>query len=192
MGRQREFHPDDALDAALTVFWSKGYEGTSYADLSAVTGVARPGLYTVFGNKEELFFKVLDRYESLYLGFMKDALKQPNAKAVIAAILRGSADLQTEQDDTKGCLGINGAIACTAPSEPVRLELVRRRSDSQNALAVRLQRAKEEGDLAPDVVPEDLARYVMMMTQGMAVQAKAGASRTELYRVADMVLAHMP
>jgi AcrR family transcriptional regulator len=192
MGRQREFHPDDALDAALTVFWSKGYEGTSYADLSAVTGVARPGLYSVFGNKEQLFLKVLDRYEAQYLGFMPEALTLPNAKAVIAAILHGSVDLQTTQENTKGCLGINGAIACTEPSERVRLELVRRRSHSQNALAVRLQQARTEGDLAPDVVPEDLARYVMMMTQGMAIQAKAGATRDELYRVADMLLAQLP
>lgn len=192
MGRQREFHPDDALDAALTVFWSKGFEGTSYSDLSAVTGVARPGLYSVFGNKEELFFKVLDRYEALYLGFMYEALKLPDAKAVIAAILRGSADLQTGQDDPKGCLGINGAIACTEPSEPVRLELVRRRSHSQTALAERLQQAQNEGDLASNWVPEDLARYVMLMTQGMAIQAKAGASRDQLYRVADMFLAQLP
>ncbi|QVW26129.1 TetR/AcrR family transcriptional regulator [Pseudomonas hormoni] len=192
MGRQREFSPDDALDAALTEFWSKGYEGTSYADLSAATGVARPGLYAVFGNKEELFFKALDRYETLYMGFMGQSLALPKAKAVIGAILSGSINLQTAQETAKGCLGINGAIACTEPSEPVRLELVRRRKQSEKALAVRLQQAKDEGDLPPSVVPKDLARYVMTVTQGMAVQAKAGASKAELRRVADILLAQLP
>lgn len=192
MGRQREFHPDDALDAALTMFWNKGYEGTSYADLSAATGVARPGLYAVFGNKEELFFKVLDRYEALYMGFMQDALKLPKAKAVIETILRGSIDVQTSHDSSKGCLGINGAIACTEPAEPVRQELVRRRLVTQDALTLRLQRAQDEGDLPSTWVPEDLARFVMAMTQGMAIQAKAGATAQQLNRMADMLLAQLP
>lgn len=192
MGRQREFHPDDALDAALTMFWNRGYEGTSYADLSVVTGVARPGLYAVFGNKEELFFKVLDRYEALYMGFMQEALELPKAKAVIEAILRGLIKVQTSHNSSKGCLGINGAIACTEPSEPVRLELVRRRQNTQKALALRLRRAKDDGDLPPTWDPEDLARYVMTMTQGMAIQAKAGASAKQLNRVADMFLTQLP
>ncbi|BFT63537.1 TetR family transcriptional regulator [Pseudomonas moorei] len=192
MGRQREFSPEEALDAALTEFWSKGYEGTSYADLSAATGVARPGLYSVFGNKEELFFKALDRYETLYMGFMTHALTLPKAKAVIEAILVGSINLQTTQETAKGCLGINGAIACTEPSEPVRQELIRRRILSEKALAVRLQQAKDDGDLPSNVMPKDLARFVMTVTQGMAVQAKAGVSKAELRRVADMMLAQLP
>jgi AcrR family transcriptional regulator len=192
MGRQREFSPDEALDAALNEFWSKGYEGTSYADLSAATGVARPGLYAVFGNKEELFFKALDRYEALYMGFMQQALALPTAKAVIEAILVGSINLQTHHETAKGCLGINGAIACTEPSEPVRLELVRRRKLSEKALALRLQQARDEGELPSSVMPKDLARWVMTMTQGTAVQAKAGASKAELRRIVDMMLALLP
>lgn len=192
MGRQREFSPEEALDSALTEFWTKGYEGTSYADLSAATGVARPGLYAVFGNKEELFFKALDRYETLYMGFMQQALTLPKVKGVIEAILLGSINLQTAQETAKGCLGINGAIACTEPSEPVRQELIQRRKRSEKALALRLQQAKDEGDLPSNAMPKDLARFVMTVTQGMAVQAKAGASKAELRRVADILLGQMP
>lgn len=62
MGRNREFDIDQALDAALCVFWKKGYEGTSYTDLTQATGVERPALYSAFGNKEALFLRVLDRF----------------------------------------------------------------------------------------------------------------------------------
>lgn len=191
MGRQREFLPDDALDAALAVFWDKGYEGTSYGDLSEATGVARPGLYSVFGNKEEFFLKALDRYEKLHMGFMPQALKLNSAKDVIEAIIKGSIDLQTAREDVKGCLGINGAMAGSVDAKPVQQELIRRRFSSQNELAKRLQEFREEGGLPTHLAPEDLARYVMTMTQGMAVQAKAGTSADELRRVADMMLASL-
>jgi AcrR family transcriptional regulator len=192
MGRHREFDPEAALDAALEVFWSKGYEGTSYGDLSEATGVARPGLYTVFGNKEALFLKATDRYEAQYLGFMTEALGEPTAKAVVTRILFGSADAQTGRKTPKGCLGVNGAMACSEASEAIRRELVSRRQKSEKALRLRLQRAKVEGDLPADADPETLARYVMTMSQGMAVQAKAGAGREQLRRLAELVVDLFP
>ena len=63
MGRHREFQLEEALDAALRMFWRKGYEGTSYADLTEATGLERPSLYAAFGNKEALFRRALARYD---------------------------------------------------------------------------------------------------------------------------------
>ena len=82
MGRHREFDVDKALDAALGVFWSKGYEGTSYSDLTKATGVERPALYSAFGNKEALFLRALDRYYAHYLDFLPAALAQDRKSVV--------------------------------------------------------------------------------------------------------------
>jgi AcrR family transcriptional regulator len=188
MGRHREFNLDEALDAALAVFWQKGFEGTSFSDLCEATGVARPGLYSAFGNKEELFRKVLDRYENLYLGFIREAVEQPTAKAVIEGVIRGTAKLLTLKPESTGCLGVNGAVACSDECESVRVELASRRTKSEIALRDRLKRAKSDGDLQSDVSPDDLARYVMTVTQGMSVQAKAGATRKQLERVGQLAL----
>src|ERR1700761_6526385 len=117
MGRHREFDADKALDAALALFWRKGFEGTSYEDLCAATQVARPGLYAAFGNKQALFLRALDRYEAQVLGFMRDALDAPTARAVVEGILYGSAEMQTRIADTPGCLGTNGALACSDEAE---------------------------------------------------------------------------
>src|SRR4051812_27971352 len=95
MGRHREFDVDRALDAALSVFWEKGYEGTSFEDLTRVTGVAKPGLYSAFGNKEAFFRKALDRYNEKYMGFMSEALNAGTTREVVRHVLEGSLAVQT-------------------------------------------------------------------------------------------------
>jgi AcrR family transcriptional regulator len=192
MGRRREFDEDEALEAALSMFWQKGYEGTSFDDLSKATGVARPGLYAAFGNKESLFLKAVDLYESRYLGFMSEALAEPTSRKVVERILQGCAVLHTWDAAHTGCLGLNGALACSDDAESVRLELVERRAASQLALRRRLERAQREGDLPESAKCAVLASFVMAVSQGMAVQAKAGASRRTLEALANHVLSTWP
>ncbi len=192
MGRHREFDVDKALDAALAVFWDKGYEGASFEDLTRATGVARPGLYAAFGNKEALFRKALDRYDSRYMTFMSTALDEPNSRAVVQRILEGSLEVQTLNGANRGCLGINGALACSDEAESIRQELIRRRNATEAALRVRLERARQEGDLPRSADCAMLASYVMTISQGMAVQAKAGASKATLDAIIAHVLATWP
>jgi AcrR family transcriptional regulator len=192
MGRHREFDVDQALDAALSVFWRKGYEGASYEDLSTATKVSRPGLYSAFGNKQALFVRALDRYDARYMGFMQEALDEPTSRQVVERILRGSAEVQTLNPESPGCLGMNGALACSDEAESIRTELVRRRQGTQEALRQRLERARAEGDLPATADPATLAAFVMAISQGMAVQAKAGATRASLLALVDHVLSTWP
>ncbi len=192
MGRHREFDPDQALEAALGVFWRKSYEGASFDDLTKATGVARPGLYAAFGNKEALFRQALDRYDEKYMAFMGEALDEPTSLKVVERILRGSAELHTMYPKSPGCLGVNGALACSDEAEPIREELIHRRAATQRNLAHRLELARDEGDLPSSADCEALAAFVMAVTQGMAVQAKAGATRETLDRLADCMLSTWP
>lgn len=187
MGRHRQFDPDEALDAALDVFWRKGYEGTSIADLTAATGVAAPGLYAAFGNKEELFLKALDRYQERYLAEVACALAEPDVRVAIDEFLRRSI-AQCVVRDRPGCISVNGAVACSDDAESVRLELIRRRQSNEALLCQRLKRAKAEGALPDDTAPEDLARYVTTVNQGLAIHAKAGASAKQLHRIIDLAM----
>ncbi len=192
MGRQREFDVEQALDAALGVFWRKGYEGTSYTDLTQATGVERPGLYSAFGNKETLFRKALARYYEHHLAFFTAALSQPTSRDVARHILRGAAELTTRYPEHTGCLGIHGVLAGSDDAEAVRQTLIDARAEGERALRNRLEQAKAEGDLPETANCGVLAAFVMAMTHGMAVQAKAGYSREMLEAVADQALSTWP
>ncbi|MFC3229829.1 TetR/AcrR family transcriptional regulator [Marinibaculum pumilum] len=192
MGRHREFDVEEALDAALGVFWRKGYEGASYADLTAATGVERPALYAAFGNKEALFRRALARYNEHYLDYLPEALLRPTSREVVAHLLDGAIDLNTRYPEHRGCLGITGNLAGSDASEPVRLALVEARAEGEAQLRERFERARAEGDLPPDASPDVLAAFVMAVLHGMSVQAKAGFSREMLRAVAAQAISAWP
>ncbi|MBI1290240.1 TetR family transcriptional regulator [bacterium] len=192
MGRHREFDVGEALDAALCVFWRKGYEGTSYTDLTEAAGIDRPAFYSAFGNKESLFRKALDRYYERYMDYIPDALELPTARAVAAHLLYSAVDLNTRYPDHTGCLALHGALAGSDDAEPVRQALIDARAVGEAQLRERFERAKAEGDLPQRSRPEVLAAFVMAVLHGMAVQAKAGFSRAKLEAVAEQALSAWP
>jgi AcrR family transcriptional regulator len=191
-GRPREFDVDQALDRALDVFWRKGYEGASLPDLTAAMGINRPSLYAAFGSKEGLFRRALDRYVEGPAGYAREALEAPTARAVAERLLRGTIDTVTDPHGPRGCLIVQGALACSEAAESVRRELAARRSAGEAAIRARFERARADGDLPGDAQPADLARYLMAVIHGIAVQAASGASRPELRRLAALALRVWP
>ena len=146
LGRPRAFDPDTALEAALRVFWTKGYEGAALSDLTAAMGINRPSIYATFGNKEALFRKALDRYNAQMTCYTAEALKEPTARAVAERLMGGAADLLSRPGNPKGCLMVQGALACGEEADPIRKELIARRATGEAALRERFERAKIEGD----------------------------------------------
>src|SRR3954463_5028716 len=169
-GRPREFCVDGALAAALRVFWTKGYEGTSLTDLTEAMGITKPSLYAAFGNKEELFRKAFDRYVDGPGCYFQTGLLKPTAREVVEHILYGSADAVTDPNNP-GCLAVQGALCCGDAAETIRQELVARRTKGEQELRVRFEHALSKGDLPAEADAGDLARYVSAIMQGMAVQA---------------------
>ncbi|MEA3388037.1 TetR/AcrR family transcriptional regulator [Sphingobium sp. CCH11-B1] len=191
-GRPREFDPEEALSAALTVFWEKGYEGASLAELTEAMGITKPSLYACFGNKEALFHKALDLYERDKLCYMRSALQEPTARGVAERLLRGTLDMQTGSNDPRACLGVMSMVACTTQAESIKADVIARRASSDRALIERLERAQEEGDLPDGVEPAALAAYLMAVIQGMGVQASGGASRQQLEQLVHTTLTMWP
>lgn len=191
-GRPREFDADQALDRALEVFWRNGYEGASMADLTEAMGISRPSLYGAFGNKEDLFRKALDRYADGPAAYTRKALEAPTARGVAEQLLRGAADALTDPHNPPGCLGVQGALSCGEAAESIKQELCARRASFEDALRLRFERARSEGDLKAGIDCADMARLIATLTQGMAVQAASGASRADLHKVVEMMLLAWP
>ena len=191
-GRPRAFDPDLALERAMHVFWAKGYEGASLSDLTRAMRINRPSLYAAFGNKEELFRKVLDRYMDGPLAYFGKALAAPKARDVIEQIFLGAAKMAGDPRIPAGCLMVQGALAVGDAARSVRKEAAGRRAAGEVALRRRLQHAKREGDLPKNSDPGELARYVITVLQGMAVQGADGAGPAQLRRVAQVALRAWP
>jgi AcrR family transcriptional regulator len=192
MGRPREFDVDAALDAALQVFWSKGYEGTTIADLTEAMKLKRGSIYAAYGSKEQLFRRALDRYSDTVASYGTAALTRPAIRAVVEDMLRGAAQATTGADTPAGCLIVHGALVAGDESCDIREELATRRLATLMALRERFERAAAEGDLPPDVHPGTAADYVSTVVDGVAVMAASGVDRAQLENMIELVLGRLP
>jgi len=191
-GRPREFDPDQALAAALRVFWTRGYESASMAELTEAMGITKPSLYACFGNKEALFRKALDLYERDKLAYVSTALEAPTARGVVERLFAGALSTHCGGTDPQGCLGVISTVAGTCEAESIREHVVARRVSSERALIDRFERAKTEGDLPAGIDAKAMAQCVTTVLGGLSVKAQGGACRNEQRAVADAFLAMWP
>lgn len=191
-GRPRSFDADAALAEALTVFWEHGYEGASLALLTEAMGISRKSMYAAFGNKEDLFLKVLQLYERGPGSYARDSIGAPTAREVARTYLDGAVRAGTQPGRPAGCLGVRAALAVGVTGEHVQDILTSWRAQTRADLRTRFQDAVDEGDLPADADVDLIARYLTTVADGVSVQATGGASPAELRRVADAALAHWP
>ncbi|MGV9720709.1 TetR/AcrR family transcriptional regulator [Nocardia beijingensis] len=184
-GRPRSFDADAALDRALEVFWRHGYEGASLADLTAAMGINKPSLYAAFGNKEELFGKVLARYLDGPGAYAADALDAPTGREVVERLIHGAIDLTAGENTPPGCLCVKTVQASGPDAHAARRDAVAVRRAGETALRRRLEQAT---DLPSRHDPATLAALVHTISDGIAVQAAAGRGREELRRIGASAL----
>jgi AcrR family transcriptional regulator len=191
-GRPRSFCKDEALDRAMSVFWRKGYEGASLANLTEAMGINSPSLYACFGSKEGLFKAVLERYDERRNTFMTQVTAAPTAAVVAETFLYGVAEFvaATGGLNPPGCLMLQGGISCGETTIPDML--AKHRAEKEAMLRTRFEQARKSGDLAKTSDPAALARYLMVMSNGICIQAAAGATAKELREVATIALANWP
>lgn len=176
----------------MRVFWEQGYEGASLTDLTSAMGINRTSMYAAFGNKEDLFRHALERYTEGPAAYGAQALKKSTARQVATTFLNGSVRATTRPGCPTGCLGVQGSLAAGATARDARDVLIAWRNEGVTRLRERFQQAVNEGDLPSDTDPGLLARYIMTVSNGIAVQAASGTTRDDLQQVADAVLRNWP
>lgn len=190
-GRPREFDVEEALSAALRVFWTKGYESASLTDLTEAMGITRPSLYAAFGNKEDLFKSALDLYKREKLAYIDEAVSAPTAREAAANLLEGAIATITE-GECRGCMGVIATVTCGTEDEAIRSHLDRIGRDSHNALIDRMQAGIDAGEFPAGADAEVTTQFLLTVLRGLSVQAQAGLSAAELRQVADATMAMWP
>lgn len=190
-GRPREFDRQAALAAATRLFWIKGYEATSIADLTEAMGIGTKSLYAAFCSKEELYAEALKYYYTTYEGLVWTRFRAAStAKDAALAFLQDSAVAMTggDGDLPHGCMATLATVGSEGHSELG--ELMRAtRAGGFDILKARFDRAKSDGDLEATTDTTKLARFVQTVQSGMAIRARDGAERAELQAVAEFTLA---
>ncbi|GIJ38711.1 TetR/AcrR family transcriptional regulator [Micromonospora andamanensis] len=189
-GRPRTFDRQVALRRAMEVFWRRGYQGASMTELTAAMGIASPSLYAAFGSKEALFREAVELYNSTEGAGPRAALDGGvTARAAIEAMLRHQAYAYVDPANPSGCLVVLAGAGTVPESDAVGQFLTTCRERDITELRRRISRGVDEGDLPASVVPDALARFVGAVVQGMAVQARDGASAEDLLGIVDCAMA---
>ena len=192
-GRPLSFDRDAALERAMHVFWERGYEAASIADLTAAMGITPPSLYTAFGDKERLFLDAIERYALGPGSAGSRALaEEPTARGAIQRWLEESADELTRPCHPQGCMMVMAATNCSVAAERVQTALAKRRAAAVANLQSRIQAAVEGGELPPGTDADALATFYATVYQGMSMQAKDGATPASLLASVEMAMRSWP
>ena len=171
MARPRSFDPNEALDLARDVFWRNGFQGTSFDDITAATGLAKPSLYAAFGDKNALFLKVLDRYHERIVANAERVLKQgPSARDAIERWLTGFVPFCSGLRGSRGCLSVNTAADGAADQKEVRKRIEGFNRKLEQLLSNRLRADRAQFSDAFD--PDSAAHTIMAIYLGLMVMAK--------------------
>jgi AcrR family transcriptional regulator len=186
-GRPRSFDRDQALQQAMQVFWSKGYEGTTMADLTEAIGVKAPSLYAAFGDKNALFREAVDFYSRTVSAEPLRQLQAGNGiREDLYAMLRASVRMYAGKGGTpglpvgKGCMVVISAINCAPENAEHSDALSQRRHKRRNEIRARLQQAQREGEIRADADVTALGDFYTNFLNGMALGARDGVSSARL------------
>ena len=189
-GRPRAFDRAAALARATHLFWRKGFEATSIADLTKAMGIGSPSLYAAFDSKEALYVEALRHYGETFDGLVWNRFREARTirEAVLCYLSDSAAALTGSLGETPlGCMVTLGSVDCEVyPDLGDRMRSAR--AVALQHLEERLQKAVREGELPSVLDLHALARFVQSVQSGMSILARDGASRADLEAVAQIAM----
>jgi AcrR family transcriptional regulator len=193
-GRPQSFDRQAVLEEAMKLFWERGYEGTSFADLIAFMGISASTFYNSFGSKEQLFIEAVQHYITGPGGerVTKIFSAPHDTRTAFGLLLEAAAFDFTSSNYPAGCMISLAGTHVPPEQRSVRDAMVKFRANFEQMLCDRLRRGVEAGDLAPDTAVPELASFFGTVFRGMAVQARDGKSRKHLRGLARVAMRVWP
>jgi AcrR family transcriptional regulator len=190
-GRPIGFDKDAALEAAMMLFWERGYEGTSMADLTQAMGLNPSSIYAAFGDKHALFQLAVKRYLEMRAQYAGKALEAPTLEKVIRALFDSTIAFLTTPGHPPTCMTLAGAVGCSVDAKPARDLMTEIRKQNEAAMRKRLLKARRNGELPKEIAVDDYTRYLSSILAGLSIQAANGSTKEELKRTAQMALRYL-
>ncbi|MCY9590950.1 TetR/AcrR family transcriptional regulator [Paenibacillus chitinolyticus] len=189
MGRIREFDEDQVLDAAMQLFWEKGYEATSLSDLTSRMGIQRPSIYSAFGGKKELFEAALRKYTMTRASLIRAKLQSnPSVKEGFRTFFEDVIVEEYAENPRKGCFCINTMVELAPHDE--KFEILTR--EHQMYLAVifeeTIERGIQSGELEIGVNAKALSQALLLSLIGLTVLIKSRPERSFIDNSIEVIL----
>ena len=184
-GRPREFDRQKALDAALRIFWAKGFEPTTLPELCQAMGINPPSLYAAFGNKAQLFLEAVHYYERTYWHKLEENFQaEPNIHKAIRNYFEQAAGVLASPDLPCGCMIVVAAVNISDSEQEIIREITAIRQATRLMFLEKLRTAIREGQIPPDTDAPALAGALNALLEGMSLLAKEGLFQSELKAIA--------
>lgn len=192
-GRPQAFDRAAVVQEAMRLFWERGYEGTSFDDLTAAMRISPSSFYNAFGSKEQLYREAVEAYMAVSGSWFLGALaEETDTRTAFERLLEAMATEFARDDRPQGCM-ISLAGTHLSPSLcGLRDVMANHRALSESAMAERLRKGVAAGDLPPDTEIDGLAAFYSALARGMAVQARDGASRERLMEIGRVAMRAWP
>ncbi|OUC98468.1 TetR/AcrR family transcriptional regulator [Streptosporangium minutum] len=190
MARTKQFDPDAALQKALELFWERGYEATSMADLVQHLGIARASIYATFGGKHDLYVKAFERYTQTRDPNIVEMLSQPGpALPAVRALVQAYVEESLHDEHRRGCMVVNAAVEVMSRDPQMARRIEAGWDVLETALTSALTRARAQGEIPDDKDPRALARFLLVLLQGIRVLGRAHPEPGRLRDAAAQALA---
>jgi AcrR family transcriptional regulator len=190
-GRPISFDKDAALEAAMLLFWERGYEGTSLSDLTQAMGLNPSSIYAAFGDKHALFQLAVKRYMEMRAQYAGKAREEPTLEKVVRALFDNTVAFLTAPGHPPTCMTLAGAVGCSVDASSARDIMTEIRKQNEAAMRKRFLQARKRGELSKDINVDDYTRYLSSILAGLSIQAANGSTKAELKRTAQMAFRHL-
>ena len=190
MPPSKQYNRNDALDAAMALFWRQGFESTTYDDLVQETGASRYGLYGDFGDKRDLYLAALDHYRDVMVTALLGGLERRDAGlSELVAYFERLGDGRLHPKRCPGCLFARAAMETASRDDAVAKRVKAHFTRQRRTFRRALENAKQADELPGGIDPERYAELLVGLVQGLAVMAVSGTPRKKLEQAVETALA---
>ena len=174
MARTKDFNEDEVLAKAVTLFWHKGYNGTSMQDLVDGLGISRSSLYDTYGDKHALFVKALESYKASSSGELCNIISNTvSAKEAVKKLFEFTTRALISDQQHKGCFMVNTEVEVAPHDEQVATIICQNEQQVEDAFYHAIKKGQESGEISSEKDARALARFIFNTVKGLRVSAKS-------------------